>query len=526
MAERTGYLAWPKSGDRPSDLFLDGRLFEARLTVPPMNVKLSDPLSGITKYASFSFTLDNNDGRFDGVRAREFFNAPARISRTGKADPEYEDFIPVRTGLAENVTADSQKIEITCADPYRALDGPVCGALNLQDYPLPESFGEKTGTDADGNPVRNPPRHKDGLEGKALPVLFGLCRVPLIELMEPLYEKDEGYLLDGAGAGSKADDTVTLKGKYLAGEGARWVAGNTVYGVKDGADVPVPCSFDAETGVITVERTEAAYTLTGADESGNPVYAAREKTPKPAWAEVYGYPGNRIGEIVTALAGRNKGPGYTEEYWDLEETDAYTGESPRINFYVSGGDVRKAIAEALKNDMAFLIQKSRGKFSLRRWGGEYGEPDGTPRRIESWLLTKQPQRSFTAAQERWFSSCVIKYGYNWHTKEHRGLYRYTGREEEAAARYLKRAEKTFETCLESAEDAEKLAGRLGARFCGLKETVTAETGADVSEFSLLDRLEMEIAVNGRALSRGGSWIVIEADPAQDRLVLEEAEDGV
>jgi hypothetical protein len=63
---REGSVSGPLSVDNPADLFLEGSLYEARLAVPSISARLSDPVSGLTKYTAFSFSLDNADGRFDG----------------------------------------------------------------------------------------------------------------------------------------------------------------------------------------------------------------------------------------------------------------------------------------------------------------------------------------------------------------------------------------------------------------------------------------------------------------------------
>jgi hypothetical protein len=505
-------LSAPKSSGNPADLRLDGRLYETRLAVPSIPVKLSDPISGMTKYSAFSFSLDNSDGRFDGGSSQDYFNSPAYIRKAVIDNPAYDDFIPVRAGMVEHITISADRIEIQCADKFRALDDPVCKPIRPADYPFPEGF---TGC-----------QYKDGLDGKALPVVFGSgMAVPLIELIEPDYKEHEGYLVDGSAADSKEDDTVTLKGLYLAGEGVGNIEytritpefwSHVVHGEKDDEDVIIPCSFDPDTGIIAVDYTQKLYTLTGMDSSGKPVYQKKEKTPKPKWVKASGYSGNTIGQIVTALVARNEYLQYNESNWDMPETNDYISISPAINIVITGGDIKKAVADTLKNDMAFLIQKNDGRLTLRRWG-----TGGVQHTLESWRLTQQPQKNFQEAQEHYFSTCVINYQYNEQKKERENRYRYVEREAEAVWRYLKKKEKTFDTHLTDAQQAEDLAERLGSRFCELKDTVRVGVGADTSVFSLLDVVQMRISVNGREYSDNETWIIRELDPAQDILVLEE-----
>jgi hypothetical protein len=505
MSVREGYIYAPKNSAQPSDLYIDGLLYETRLDIPSISVKLSSPISGMVKYSTFSFSLDNTDGKFDGEGSEETFNSPAYIRKTTKDNPRYNDFITIREGVVETLDITDTRVGVTCAEKFRALDEPVCKNIRQEDL----STDEKKVTIT-----------KEGTEGKALPVIFGQCVMPLIEIAETEYIETDVDLdneMEIAGIDKKDDDTITLKGAYLAGEGVRSVVGNVVYAESDTGMVSIPCTFDPDTGIITVEETKNLYTLTGIDENGKPVYEKTAKTPKPKYVIVEGYIDNKIGQIVIALVARTGRLAYNEALWDVGETDPYITDSKPINIAFTGGDIKKAIADVLKSDMAFLIQKNDGKFTLRRWGGSYGNHT-----IESWYLTQQPQKRFSEAQQNYFSSCIIKYGYNQHAKTHDNQYVYTDREDEAEGRYLKKLEKEFETHLVLETDAADLAKRLGNRFCELKDTVSVGVGADTSSFNLLDTVNMEISVNGRTYSKNNKWIIVEIDPAQDKLVLEEA----
>lgn len=506
MSRREGYLYAPKNSANPSDLYIDGRLYETRLAVPSISVRLSNPLSGMTKYTAFSISLSNNDGKFDGEGSEDYFNSPAYIRKTGKDNPEYTDFIPIREGLVENIVISSDRIEIECAEKYRAFDEPVCTVIT-----------EDALSTEDERVIIT----KEGTEGKELPVIFGRCVTPLIEIEEAEYidaDPDlDNDIEDIDEIDKKEDDTITLKGAYIAGEGVSAVVGNVVYGESEEGDAAVPCSFDRETGIIRVEHAALKYDLTGIDENGKPVYKQNKKIPKPKYVVVDGYSENRIGRIVTFLIGRSGRLLYNESNWDAAETDWYLNAGPRLNIAVTGGDIKKAVSDVLKSDAAFLIQKNDGRFTIRRWGNSYAVHS-----VSSWRMTQQPQKNFSEARRNYFSSCVIKYKYNEYKKTHENQYLYTDKEDEAEGRYLKKVEKTFETHLADETGAKALAERLGSRFCELKESVSLGIGEDTSLFNLLDSVDMEITVNGRKYSDNTKWIIVEIDPAQDKLVLEEA----
>jgi hypothetical protein len=506
MSTRKGYLYAPKNSVNPSDLYIDGLLYEMRMAIPSIGVKLSNPISGMTKYSTFSISLINNDGVFDDEHSMDYFNSPVYIRKTTKDNPLYTDFTAIREGLVENITVTSENIEIDCAEKYRAFDEQVCRLISDENISIENKQVKIT---------------KEGTEGKLLPVIFGQCVMPLIEIEDTQYVENDVDLdneienIDGID--KEDDDTITLKGAYLVGEGVRSVAGNVVYADSETGLVSIPCAFDRETGIITVEETKLKYTMTGIDENGKPIYEENEKTPKPQYVVVEGYSENKIGQIVTSLIARSGRLLYNESNWDVNETNSYLNASSPLNIAVTGGDIKKAVADVLKNDMAFLIQKNDGRFTLRKWGNPYDT-----HRIESWYLTQQPQKSFTDAQQNYFSSCIIKYKYNEYKKSHDNQYVYTEKENDAESRYLKKAEKEFETYLTTETSAANLASLLGSRFCELKDTVSIGVGVDTSSFNLLDTVLMEINVNGRKYSDNNRWIIVELDPAQDKLVLEEA----
>jgi hypothetical protein len=192
-------------------------------------------------------------------------------------------------------------------------------------------------------------------EGKPLPVIFGTQEITLIKIFDNPVE------------GGPA--------RFLA---AGYIT--SVIGVYN--DDGEPLSFTRSGLVITAPK-EAKY------------------------ASITGYTNNRLGDIVVHLISTTGGIPYINSFWDIEETDAYKNSSPRVNIAITGGTVRSAVTEVLKSDMVFLIQKNNARFTLRRWGAEYGVFS-----VPEYLHTQQPAKNWKDAQKYWFSACVIKYSKN------------------------------------------------------------------------------------------------------------------
>jgi hypothetical protein len=173
------------------------------------------------------------------------------------------------------------------------------------------------------------------------------------------------------------------------------------------------------------------------------------------------------------------------------------------------------VRDALKSDTAFLIQKNDGRFTLRHWGNTYNNFS-----IENWRVTKFPTKDYSTAQKNFFSSCIIKYNYDFAAKEYPNALLFDANESGVEDRYNKLVRKTFETCMTNETDADTLANKLSNRFSTLHETIKIGVGYDTSEINLLDTVEIAISINGRVFSNTTKWIVIELDPAQDVLTLE------
>jgi hypothetical protein len=143
------FLSGPKNPGNPSDSLFNGEHWKVKLDVPKFTVKLSDVISGLTKYPTFDFVLFNNDGYFDDLETTNFFNSPSYIKKTWKENPAPEDFIPIRHGMVESIKIDDKTMTVSCADIFRTLEEPVsktvkdifAGAAENTDEELPLVYG-------------------------------------------------------------------------------------------------------------------------------------------------------------------------------------------------------------------------------------------------------------------------------------------------------------------------------------------------------------------------------------------------
>ena len=196
--------------------------------------------------------------------------------------------------------------------------------------------------------------------------------------------------------------------------------------------------------------------------------------------------------------------------WDVEETQSYIDISADINFYVSDGTTKTAIENVLKNDIAFLIQKTNGLLTIRRWGETYDVFN-----IPSWTITEKPLKDFADAYKYYCSSVRISY-YN-------GSVLDDSMEAELYELYRKRYRANLSTVLRYAVDTEDLAERFLDRFANVKETLTVGFGCDTYQVNLLDRINVVLEINGRKFSDYTSWTVKKINPGQDQVTLEAIE---
>jgi len=300
--------------------------------------------------------------------------------------------------------------------------------------------------------------------GSQVPIVFGRARIRLTQL-------------DGT--------------RYMTAENATEV--NAVYD-RDGAII-MGTTFNAATKILTVPDADV-----NADEAF--IVGSTGK----------GIDGNRIGYIIQTLTARANIP-FTNSNFNSREFIGYADESPRINIVFTGGSIRGAIEAVLENDMAFFIQQADGRFTIRRYGNTYATHTISP-----WTITKKPEKDYGKAQDNYFSSCIINFVDD-HAVNRSVLF--DERENEAEKKYRRKVMETFDTYLTNEEDAQRLARLLSDRYTSMRQTVKLAVGTDTTEFELLDRVTVDLTINGRKFSNAANFIIKEINHAQDILVLEE-----
>lgn len=224
-------------------------------------------------------------------------------------------------------------------------------------------------------------------------------------------------------------------------------------------------------------------------------------------ADVIGRIDNRIGIIITSIAEEVSLQPYSDDFWDVAETDVYIANSPRVNFVFAGGTVRSLISSVQKSDNAFLLAKNNGLLTLRRFGDTYESFA-----FESWEITKKPKKKFS--NEKFFLTSVL-INYSGGTLED------TSRENEISEQSNKLVRKDFDTTLSTEDEALAFAQLLYARYGRRSEQWSLSIGSDTSEINPLDKINLIIDINGRKMSNVENWIVTSVDPSQDTLILEE-----
>jgi hypothetical protein len=269
-------------------------------------------------------------------------------------------------------------------------------------------------------------------------------------------------------------------------------------------------------GAESVSSVPAVYDkdgneITGFTVSGNVINAANADT-----ALITGYTANAIGEIIRDVIARKTAVQYSASNWNRAETDSYIAASPPVNIVFSQGNVKKAVDDVLRSDMAYFIQQTDGRFTIRKYGETYGTHI-----IPSWAVTKKPEKDFNRAQENYFSSCLIKYNF---TETDRNTFNelyYNEQEAAAEDRYRKRLFREYETDLVNKDDAYALAVLLGNRHTVMRQHLKLSVGIDTMGMELLDTVTMDVTINGRRFSNAVTFIITELDQAQDILTLEE-----
>jgi hypothetical protein len=521
-----------------------------KLSVPSFNIRLSDSISGETRYGTFKVNLHNDDGLFDRLTTREFTNAPITVKRSSEDVPGFDDFQTIRKGLVDYVSVDAKRFSMTGAEYLRLFTDPVCRVFDDEEFP-----------DID-----------EALIGSNIPIGYGpLLNIPLIQVSSGEYStgvKYKRYLaLDTdyitalsaiySGDGVSLNDTLQASGlidcwsAQTSGDITE-DAGNTGNGrVSDLSTDNTPVagvyrlectsvsgglatftlyrqatSGDISYGSFKVENTEDSqfqYDDNGFNflvEVGSTAFIVGDnfiiefEAEDAETADVTGYADNTIGQIITREIEEKSNTQYTSSNWDTVETDAYKTNSAEIGLYIDDGNVRDLISEALKNDSAFLITKNSGHLTIRRWGDLYGI-----HAIPSWKIMQIPTKGTQDSKSLYNSSVVVRYNKDIDLGTYRNKLLDTSRELELEDKYNKRVRKTYDTVLTSAVDAQDLADLMISRFGDIPEVVSVKLGADTTGINLLDSVVLELKINDRKFSDKVFWVVTAVNPAQDELEL-------
>jgi len=443
----------------PSNNIVRETRAEVRLNIPNFTVRISDNIAGVYLKQGFSITLKNNDGYFDDEERLNIYNTPLYLGKTVKENPDYPDFKRIREGLIESISRNFNDIHINVADRFKALEEDVCTVVKQTDFDFTVA---------------------DGALNSFIPLVYGTRKIVLTRL----------------------DET-----RYMTAENA-----GQVLDVFDRNGEPVTVfSFDPGTKVLTVPDIPML------DDDGNVVIdnqgEVRYVRQNPREALVRGSLNNRIGEVIRdILLNRAKIP-ETDNNFNLEEFGTYADNSPRVNFAVTGGSIRAAIEDVIKNDTAFFIQDTKGRFTVRTYGGTYDI-----REAANFHITQSPEMSDGNAHENYFSSCIINYVAD---NGDELSFLFDERESDAERRYRRRVRKTFFTDLTSETDARLLAETLSDRYTYRRHSLRLAVGVDTSDFQLMDRVKADIHVNDRIFSKYTDFLITGINHSQDILYLEE-----
>jgi len=287
----------------------------------------------------------------------------------------------------------------------------------------------------------------------------------------------------------------------------------------------IPLAWGAVTGIEVIEVDTNTYIIFDPDymqsiqavydSDGNVISPANYSlvngllvmtSGTPETADATSNANNKIGEIITEEIQAKSLILYAAEIWDTTETDAYISSSPALNLFFEGGSVRDLVAEVLKSDNAFLIEKSDGRLTLRKWGNTY-----TAHEIEPWTITQKPEKDFVNSKYFATAARVIYSG---------GIVEDTSRQEEIAEIYRKKQTREFPTALANSTTAAALATAMLNRYGQRAEVWRVSLGINTNIISLLDKVLIDLEINGRLLSNKNNFIVTGIDVAQDILTLE------
>jgi hypothetical protein len=442
-------------------IFLDGELYETLLDIPSVNTRLSDDFSGLVVQQTFTVALDNSDGAFDFAgdsQVIRYFNAVAILRRTDIDDPSYpSDWTEILSGTIDNFSVGQEKISFSVSDKLKSFQQPVCALIDSTSYP-------------------NAPTSS---LGKRIPIAYNAIKgAPVIIVNETSGSEQYIFVDPNYYTNSPAPKLYDADGNQLTA----------------GTDY----NINASTGLVTMTGSASAQPET-VDFSGI--------------STTSGKLGNIIKDQIAAAAGIT----YISDNWDLTESGTYINWSPSPAFIFDGPDLKRLIAEALKNDMVYLITLPDGKLTFRHYFNDQiftSAPFTTHYPLAS-LLTKFPSKKF-GPSKNWLSTCVLE-------SIDRQVVDQTF-ELQAESLYNRSRNRNFSCVLYVVgvvDEPARFAGFLAERFYLRREILVVALGESVLGIKLLDNVQMDVTINGRTFTRKTDFKVIGIDYGQDTLVLEE-----
>lgn len=134
----SGVSSSAKNPKNPSDTKYGEVNYPVRLSIPSVNSKLSDSVSGVNLFQEWSLSINNQDGKYDDTTIYNFFNTPVRLLKAYKEDTDpltLSDFKVVRYGIVNNQKGTFTSFSVTASDVWRTLEEDVLDVFNDTDYP-------------------------------------------------------------------------------------------------------------------------------------------------------------------------------------------------------------------------------------------------------------------------------------------------------------------------------------------------------------------------------------------------------
>ena len=149
-----GYASAPPDGTDPSnDVYTIGGVrvhYPVRLRIPSVKNELSDIISGVKLYNTFSLRFANDDGHFDNLQPHWLINTPARLNKALSSPTTLGDYQTIRYGYIQDINITAKEMTIDAAEINRTLEDQVCRhfqagefdeRLNLADKRMPIAWG-------------------------------------------------------------------------------------------------------------------------------------------------------------------------------------------------------------------------------------------------------------------------------------------------------------------------------------------------------------------------------------------------